>query len=108
GTDSGRFETIMIFTNIPFLILFLISIVRIIHNLIRKTNDQHLKRTSSIILVIAGYIIGVWIPASILSLPIFRYMTPIFPFVILIIFYSLFNPDTYNKSMPKLKDQLME
>lgn len=98
GTDSGRFESIMIFTNIPILILFLISLVRIVKNLLRKTKNQNSTSTLAVIFVIAGFVLGVWLPASILSLPIFRYMTPIFPFAILIIFYNLFNPDFYNKS----------
>ena len=92
GTDSGRFETIMIFTNIPFLILLLIGIIKIIRNLISKS--QKSVKISPIVLVIVGYILGVWLPAAVLSLPIFRYMTPIFPFVVLVIFYTLFNPET--------------
>jgi 4-amino-4-deoxy-L-arabinose transferase-like glycosyltransferase len=93
GTDSGRFETIMIFINIPCLVLFIISLIRIIKSSMK---------TLPIIVIIIGYIIGFWL-TSILVLSIFRYMTPIFPFVILIIFYSIFNPNTnINKTVEKI------
>ena len=101
GTDSGRFETIMIFTNIPFLILFLIAIYKIVRTLIRW--GQKSLRISPIILIVVGYILGIWLPATVLSLPIFRYMTPIFPFVVLVIFYTLFNPDTNKESQLRIK-----
>lgn len=103
GTDSGRFETIMIFTNIPFLVLFLIGIFKILRRLMQKTKDESSIKTLPIILIIIGYILSLWIPAAILSLPIFRYMTPIFPLVVLIVFYSLFNPETNKKSKPDFK-----
>lgn len=101
STDSGRFETIMIFTNIPFLILFLIGVYKIIRNWTRKRQKAH--KILPIILIVVGYILGTYLPAAVLSLPIFRYMTPIFPFVVLVIFYTLFNPDTNKESLLNIK-----
>jgi hypothetical protein len=87
STASERYESIMFVINIPFLILFCISLIQ----LLRKSFH------SLPIKIISVYVISFWL-TSILVLSIFRYMTPIFPFVILIIFYSLFNPNSSAKS----------
>jgi hypothetical protein len=78
ATDSGRFETYTMILNLPVLFLFLFSGVRTI---------KHDYNNRVIVLSIISIILAIWL-TTVIVCSLFRYMAPIFPFVIIIIFYG--------------------
>lgn len=94
GTSSGNYESVLFVLNIPLLILFLFSSVKIINNFFK---------TPLIIIIAMVVVLSFWL-TSVLVLPLFRYLSPVFPFVILIIFYGLF----YTNNNFKIKKTSLE
>ena len=75
GTNSGRHEKLLAALNIPWLLLFIMSTCGILWSI---------RETPVTIILLLSCVLVVW-ASSIVVLSIFRYLTPFFPFVLIVV-----------------------
>lgn len=77
GTNSGRYEKLLAAFNIPWLLLFVLSTFGILWSI---------RETPATIILLLSCVLVVWV-TSIAVLSIFRYLTPFFPFVVIVVLW---------------------